>query len=402
MESVGGFYLNTIENIDRMGFYALILFSVSSCISTAGVSIALTLGFILMAIRYYKSPVAIGKEVKILLGLMSSFFMVLFLISFWSYDIRTSLVASFSHVPRFAILLLPLFFIKNNRQLAMVTVALAISILFSDIYGIFQYLTSSGRPVGFNTNAIFFANNILIILLLMIGSLFQRGIFTNAERIFLYLASLLSCIMLILNKTRGVWVAFILTIILSVFFTARKNIKMAMYMVGLVVAFILLSFCIPDFSERLYNVTNPVQSRDIERIYIWISAWNMFLDHPLVGVGPGMFGSIYNNNYLLPSAIKGFVNAHNTYLHFLAEAGFIGTVSFVILFGYILRICYKKTKESQNGVYPIVAFLITVGFLISGLSDYNFAHVPVIRLYWFSLGVCFAGIGLTKSVSMDN
>ncbi len=66
-----------------------------------------------------------------------------------------------------------------------------------------------------------------------------------------------------------------------------------------------------------------------ERLAHWIAGINMFLDHPLTGVGIGNYGTAY-----APYHVTIFVNsldhAHNYYINTAAETGIIGLTTFVL------------------------------------------------------------------------
>jgi len=67
-----------------------------------------------------------------------------------------------------------------------------------------------------------------------------------------------------------------------------------------------------------------------ERLAHWIAGVNMFMDHPLTGVGIGNYGATY-----APYHVTIFVNsldhAHNYYINISAETGIIGLTAFVLL-----------------------------------------------------------------------
>ena len=66
-----------------------------------------------------------------------------------------------------------------------------------------------------------------------------------------------------------------------------------------------------------------------ERLAHWIAGINMFIDHPITGVGIGAYGNAY-----APYHITIFVNslghAHNYYINIAAETGLIGLTAFLL------------------------------------------------------------------------
>jgi len=40
--------------------------------------------------------------------------------------------------------------------------------------------------------------------------------------------------------------------------------------------------------------------------------------------------------------------------------------------------------------------LVTVSFLVQGLTEYNYVHAPLVRLYWFVFGVSMTASNLSQ------
>ena len=55
-------------------------------------------------------------------------------------------------------------------------------------------------------------------------------------------------------------------------------------------------------TERFQRLLDFSQGTGFLRLQLWRSAWQMALDHPLLGVGPDNFLYEYRSNYLLPEA----------------------------------------------------------------------------------------------------
>ena len=91
-----------------------------------------------------------------------------------------------------------------------------------------------------------------------------------------------------------------------------------------------------------------------ERLAHWIAGINMFLDHPLTGVGIGNYGVAY-----APYHVTIFVNsldhAHNYYINISAETGIIGLTTFLLLLlaifvagGHAYRAISKKYMQLKT------------------------------------------------------
>jgi O-antigen ligase len=67
------------------------------------------------------------------------------------------------------------------------------------------------------------------------------------------------------------------------------------------------------------------------RLALWHSAWAMFRDHPLLGVGPDNFLYAYRSRYVLPTAWEEFnlSHPHNVVMDFATRLGILGLIIFV-------------------------------------------------------------------------
>lgn len=70
----------------------------------------------------------------------------------------------------------------------------------------------------------------------------------------------------------------------------------------------------------------------VERMARWQSAWDMFVNNPLLGVGPGNYAVAYKT-YALPGWSDPLGHAHNFYLNMMAETGVLGAGAYLSLVG---------------------------------------------------------------------
>ena len=136
-----------------------------------------------------------------------------------------------------------------------------------------------------------------------------------------------------------------------------------------------------------------------ERVVYWQTGWNIFNDHPLMGVGVGLSG-FYFPQYLpdfgwqlsetreLLFRSNGLLNIKNLWTRLLAETGLIGFalfVTFLVLFAITSADMVNSGKGARRTLGYMGLFML-VALAIEQLSVDSFA-LPYL---WFSMGLVTA------------
>ena len=113
----------------------------------------------------------------------------------------------------------------------------------------------------------------------------------------------------------------------------------------------------------------------------------MWRRHPVLGVGPGEVKREYAS-YALPEAVKKRTShVHNTPLQILIERGVLGLAAWLWIWvafiakgiGLLRRLPEDAARERALVVGSMAAI---VGFLVAGLSEYNFGDSEVVMVAW--------------------
>ncbi|MEW6095272.1 MAG: O-antigen ligase family protein [bacterium] len=128
-----------------------------------------------------------------------------------------------------------------------------------------------------------------------------------------------------------------------------------------------------------------LSSTAFQRFYIWKCSYQMFLDHPILGVGLGVYPNAY---FDYKQDGQWHLHSHNIFIQHACEVGIIGLLSFIWLlitlfkenFGRLLESNYEKAVREG-----LLASLI--GLLIHSQVDY-LCWIPVFQLYfWLIVGI---------------
>jgi len=130
--------------------------------------------------------------------------------------------------------------------------------------------------------------------------------------------------------------------------------------------------------DRLVEAT--FEGEDIstmERVYRWVAGWNMVLDKPLMGFGPGNYPRFYKEYTV--TRFRTYVSnnpdnsgIHNYYLMTLIEQGLLGLLIFLGMCTYVLlkgEGVYRELQDTERK-RSLMAFLLS-GLIIFSLLLIN-------------------------------
>ncbi len=137
----------------------------------------------------------------------------------------------------------------------------------------------------------------------------------------------------------------------------------------------------------------------VTRIEYWQASWQMFLDHPVGGVGLGAFPAVYPGYGRSTAKYERLEQAHNDYLQLLTDAGLIGAALggwFLFEIVRIARRQLKKIKNARSRARAIIAggYTAVTGLLIHSFTDFNLQIASNALLFLFV-------IALTTSITMN-
>ena len=227
--------------------------------------------------------------------------------------------------------------------------------------------------------------------------------------------SLLMLVVVILTKSRGGLLGTVA--MLATFLLVSRSLGPAT-LIALVLGGILILPALPEsFWARMASITDaekdPTGSRE-ERKQLLQEGWQVFLDHPLTGVGMEQFQN------LDLGGVKRWRETHNALLQVAAELGICGVAVFVFLIGRTLTAAFwtqrrlswiyrKRTRprgvsvEPEDGLdddervflqtHGAAMVACTVGWFVSAL----FASVAFNWTFYYVLGLAVCGRDVVRA-----
>ncbi len=151
--------------------------------------------------------------------------------------------------------------------------------------------------------------------------------------------------------------------------------------IGLIVA-----FQIPQLAARL----NPQGETGFLRLNLWRASLNMFLDHPVIGVGLDNFLYEYRGRYILDAAWRepDLNHPHNLFLDLGTRLGLLGIFCGIWLFEGIRRTLWGLASHVSQDLRPYAVGLIGafVAILAHGLVDHTFFLIDLAYVFYLLIG----------------
>ena len=367
---------------------SFICLSISTILSIAVGNIFLGILTLCFFIQLYKKQINFNQYYKGYFIAIGLFIISMLLSTLFSGDIIYGLKCwADMWIWRFMPFVVVIFLLNNYIDAKKVMLTGFAGITLTSVYAVYQGLSGMSRANGFYGHPMTLGGWFCIFLPLLLIEFFERKLLGK----YYWLAGLAFCICsagLVFNATRGAWLAVTIVcavLLLYYMFKNKRNLAVSIIFVALISTFLVNN---PKFMHRLDTIDdfNKYQS-NTERILIWQSAWNMFKDHPILGVGLGQYTKNYQQKYISPQAKEpNLTHAHNNFMQMLAENGIVGFAGFVIMFGYIIfknLIAWVRTRN----VYALMIVSATVCLLLQGFTEYNVGNSAVIKMYWLVLGL---------------
>jgi len=195
---------------------------------------------------------------------------------------------------------------------------------------------------------------------------------------------LVSLVGLLATYTRGAWMGFAAGVLALIPITRKGR----WLLLGGLIVLALAALAGPQhLRQRFMTMGDPDDPTVRERVYMWRSGLAMWRQHPVLGLGPGGVKCDYAG-YALPEAVKKRTgHLHNTPLQILVERGVLGLAAWLWIWAAFMARCLgllRRLPEEAAGERALVlgSLVAIVGFLVAGLSEYNFGDSEVVMVAW--------------------
>jgi O-antigen ligase len=347
-------------------------------------------------------------------------FIVFFVVSLISTFISDYTVTSVDNLRKlfvvYIIFAITLFFIGSKDSIKKLSVILIISITVSSLLSIIGYIfnisffaihvgtESLTRGTGAAGDPNVLASTVVFVLPLLSYWFFSTH--KLSEKSLVILLFVINTMAIIATYSRSGAIAFTVVLVL-LFIENRKKLKPIF--LGIVTSLALITIATTliltpeSYWERQKSVTEAEDTAMKRRISYLYVGWDTFIEHPIIGSGPGTFREIYaKSDYALlyPSKDEPRRVAHNTYVEVLTGTGILGFIFFFTILLYVFRNFFIAEKRSRfigadSLFHMIRAYrLSTIALLISFLFLSSFDN----KYLWIVFALSQVFINLSEKI----
>lgn len=376
---------NFKNNLSKMNFSEILgkitiyVYFVSFFIWTGGLKYSVWVGLIALILKKIRYKEKIETGPKILAYSNIYIFLGTLLIDLITYK-NTHHISAHDRYNIFLMYFVLINFIKNKVELDRAMLLFGVSAIIS-YFGAIPDIKIYLKDPTFRIESFYDIMNFGHIL--ATGSVFFLGmsIFNSKKkrRLFYILVYIFSVIMILLTQTRGAILATGVAQILLVIYIIILKKKIKYLTVILIVVMVLGK----DFGNGLINGFGHRKvgpSNDL-RVLFWKASIYGFEKHPVIGVGFGGTGPLFEEYLIKEKKVEYVVanysggvhgNSHNEYLAGLMRYGtVVGGYLIIYLLGLIPYVYFKNRKkidDEWNKYYVFLPFTF-ISFYVSALTE---------------------------------
>jgi len=292
---------------------------------------------------------------------------------------------------------------QDKKILSYFYYALVIIFLALMVDGYIQFFTGTniaGLPKAGNRISSFFGDELIMgsylsRLFPLLFALFVVKEKKKLELCFMILFFLMLSGLILISGERAAFFLYCLSFIFIIIFMKEYAKLRIALSVGSAIVIIIIISSFDQVKYRMLSYTTSTITKSIftpEHDSLIRTAYNMFLDKPLVGHGPRMFRVICKDEKYAVGMTPCMTHPHNFYVQLLAETGIIGFSFLFSAFVYVLYCTYRQFKTivlrherylTDYQVCLLAGILITVWPLT---TNGNFFHNWLMIVYSLPVG----------------
>ena len=198
----------------------------------------------------------------------------------------------------------------------------------------------------------------------------------------------------LLGQERAPWLAFILGCAAVVYYSGKQRKRLVVAFAVTVVAGVTFVAAVPQLRDmtlsRLAEAeTDSTRSNTLlSRLALWQAAGKLFLDHPILGIGPKNFLSL-SPHILSKDELAGeeALDPHNIWIGILAEQGILGFATYIYFSVAVLTVGIRTLRNSLGSRLPSLCLAYTAYHFFWLAMSYHFFQKGEGHIHFLLIGL---------------
>lgn len=286
--------------------------------------------------------------------------------------------------------------LRNDRDCMQLYLTLVVIAAAIGLHGIYQYIVGAPIPsnwvdqseasVRTRVYSIFSSCNIMgdyMVLFAPMAAGLAYSCKTKCGKLFAWACTLVMCLSCLLTMSRGAWVALVVAILI---FAVLVDLRLLLVMIvgG------ILALSLPFVQSRIGYLFTDAFAESTNRggrAVRWQKAIDyLYAANPVVGMGFGKFGGAIAMQNKTSTSLEYFYT-DNYYVKILAENGFAGLISFLVMMLGLLWSSLKAwfhTRRATARLAPMCAGMLAgmTGVLVHCYFENIFEEPYMMAIFW--------------------
>jgi O-antigen ligase len=270
-------------------------------------------------------------------------------------------------------------------------------------YGLAEGVEGASRAIGTMQEPSFLAGFLCFSIIMTMMSLIAGKDMRRMLRLVLWISLVVQALALVMTSSSGGFVGLVVGLCATaVMIKGRVRFQLLAVLVGVAIIVAIPAVYIAahtNLTTQLVTATigKATHGSAIERTEFIRCALRMFADHPLIGVGPGLYSS-YVLKYTSAFSIDRVLIANNVYAELLAETGIVGFIGFIVLlWGVFRRAIHRWYNSGRKDLLAAGLPIALISLLVQFLAYPTFK----MEFIWFLFGLAAAAFGSGQQSHRD-
>jgi O-antigen ligase len=275
--------------------------------------------------------------------------------------------------------------------------------VFESLVAIWQFASSESYPTGTFVAHQQYAFYTSFAAVIAFGLLANE---TNRRRRTLYIVCLsLLVIGSLLGQERAPWLSLLVGAIAVAWYSGKKRKRLLFSFAVTVLGAVLLVAAVPQLREVTVSrfaeaqTDTYAQNSLLSRLLVWGIAFNLFLEHPILGIGPKNFPTVVSH-YASTDELMGVEaqDPHNIWIGMAAEQGIVGLATYIVFFFSMIRLATAELRTSMIGLPRSLCLAYLAYFVFWLVMSYSVFFKSTGHIHFMLLGLM---LGLRRHLALE-